>query len=556
MNKSKISIYQVLPRLFGNKTGECVPNGNIKTNGVGKFSSFSSKALKSIKNLGITHIWYTGVLEHATKTAFRDIPADPSSIVKGEAGSPYAIKDYYDVSPTLASKVSQRMQEFEALIARTHDTGLGVIIDFVPNHVARTYHSDSAPGDTKDFGCKDDRGVVFSPQNDFYYIPDQTLVLKDDKHEYIERPARATGNDCFSATPTTHDWYETVKLNYGVDYVHGRHCHFEPRPPMWAKMLDILRYWAQKGVDGFRCDMAEMVPLAFWTWCIGELRKEYPHILFIAEVYRPHEYASYVQAGFDYLYDKDGLYDTLTQVLRGHRPASDITRIHFEQEHVKGHMLRFMENHDEVRLGSDFMIGDGEKAFPAMVVSALIGATDGIMTYFGQELGERGMDTEGFSGLDGRTSIFDYWSVGSVRRWIGKRSMFSDKELTDKEKRLRTKYSKLLNGMLEYEALNKGGFFDLMYANHKPDIDHSRDYFFLRSDGKETFLVVVNFAEYPRKYEITIPMHAFEILGMEDNRPVILEDILSDSRGAAMLSSHEPIEVDVPAHGAVVYRLV
>lgn len=556
MSKQKISIYQVLPRLFDNKCEHCVPHGDIKTNGVGKMNAFTPKALQAIKDLGMTHIWYIGLLEHATKTVFKGLPADHPATVKGEAGSPYAVKDYYDVSPTLATSISKRMQEFEALVKRTHEAGLGCIIDFVPNHVARTYASDSAPEGISDFGSKDDTTVAFSPQNNFYYLPDQSLTLGEGSSIYIETPAKATGNDCFSSTLSPHDWYETVKLNYGVDYLNNRATHFSPIPDIWTKMLDVLLYWADKGVDGFRCDMAEMVPIEFWAWSINEIRKSYPQKLFIAEIYQPDLYQTYIQAGFDYLYDKVGLYDTLIGILRGERPASEISHIHFGQEHLKGHMLRFMENHDEQRLASDFITGSGEKAFPAMVVSTLLGATDGIMTYFGQELGERGMDAEGFSGQDGRTTIFDYWSLSCMRRWIGKRNTYSGKDLSDDEKSLRRKYQILLNTMLNHSALNRGQFFDLMYANHKPTIDHRYDYCFLRSDGTETFLIVVNFSEYSRKYDVTIPSHAFEVLGIRDHTPIILEEVFTGSRGAGMLSSQEPIEVIVPPHGAAIYRMV
>lgn len=519
-------------------------------------NAFTPKALAAIKDLGITHIWYIGLLEHATKTVFRGLPADHPATVKGEAGSPYAIKDYYDVSPTLATSISKRMEEFEGLVKRTHEAGLGCIIDFVPNHVARTYASDSAPEGVPDFGSNDDTRVAFDPQNNFYYLPDQALTMGEGTSAYIETPAKVTGNDCFTSMPTHHDWYETVKLNYGVDYLNNKAPRFSPIPDTWKKMLDVLLYWADKGVDGFRCDMAEMVPIEFWCWSISEVRKSHPKILFIAEIYQPDLYQSYIQAGFDYLYDKVGLYDTLIKVLHGECPASEISRIHFAQEHIKGHMLRFMENHDEQRLASDFIIGDGDKAFPAMVISTLLGSTDGIMTYFSQELGERGMDIEGFSGLDGRTSIFDYWSLSSMRRWIGKRNTYSGKDLTKDEISIREKYRTLLNTMLNHSALNKGKFFDLMYVNNKPSINHQYDYCFLRSDGTETFLVVVNFSSHLRRYDVTIPSHAFEILGIKDLTPIILEEVFTGSRGAAMLSSHEPIEVEVPPHGAAIYRMV
>ena len=306
----KMIIYQVFPRWFGNQNASLTHNGSLAENGVGKFSDFTPLALSRIKELGVTHIWYTGIIEHATQTDYTayQIPKDHSAVVKGKAGSPYAIKDYYDVDPDLADDVNQRIAEFEALVDRTHQAGMKVIIDFVPNHVARQYHSYARYLYIEDLGQNDDTTKAFDPNNNFYYIPGQPLTLpfteSDGDVEYSEFPAKATGNDRFNAFPTQNDWYETVKLNYGVDYVNGHTCYFDPIPNTWHKMLDILRFWASKGIDGFRCDMAEMVPVEFWNWAIPLIKQDYP-VIFIAEVYNPAKYRSYIFKGqFDYLYDK------------------------------------------------------------------------------------------------------------------------------------------------------------------------------------------------------------------------------------------------------------
>ena len=237
-DENKIIIYQVFTRLFGNNNNHCVYNGDIATNGCGKMADFTLKALGEIKKLGATHIWYTGIIEHATQTDYRryNISPDHPAIVKGKAGSPYAIKDYYDVDPDLANDVQGRMKEFENLVHRTHRTGLKVIIDFVPNHVARQYHSDAQPDGTTELGANDDSSQSFSPYNNFYYIPQAELHaqfdMKDGAAEpYREFPAKATGNNRFDATPNITDWYETVKLNYGVDYQNGGTCHFSPTAP-------------------------------------------------------------------------------------------------------------------------------------------------------------------------------------------------------------------------------------------------------------------------------------------------------------------------------------
>ncbi|MFV0583641.1 MAG: alpha-amylase family glycosyl hydrolase, partial [Parabacteroides gordonii] len=362
--KDKMVIYQVFPRWFGNSTYPLVKNGSITENGVGKFSAFNPTALARIKELGTSHIWYTGVIEHATQTDYTayQIHKDHSDVVKGKAGSPYAIKDYYDIDPDLADRVPNRMKEFEALVKRTHDAGMKVIIDFVPNHVAREYHSDARLSYVEDLGQHDNTSKAFDINNNFYYIPGQPLQLhfgdNQEDFEYSEFPAKVTGNNHFDASPGKNDWYETVKLNYGVDYVNGGICHFNPIPNTWTKMLDILLFWAGKGIDGFRCDMAEMVPVEFWNWVIPKVKEKHD-VCFIAEVYNPNEYRNYIFNGhFDYLYDKVGLYDTVRAVMCDQAPATNISGCWQALEGIQSHMLNFLENHDEQRVASYFFAGD------------------------------------------------------------------------------------------------------------------------------------------------------------------------------------------------------
>ncbi|MDR0824804.1 MAG: alpha-amylase family protein, partial [Prevotella sp.] len=470
-----------------------------------------------------THIWYTGVLEHASKTDYSayGIAKDHPDVVKGNAGSPYAIRDYYDVSPDLADVVENRIQEFEALIERTHKNGMKAIMDFVPNHVARQYHSDRKPQKAKDLGANDNTSVNFDPDNNFYYIPNQKLelrfIVRQEENAYEEYPAKVTGNDCFSNKPSVNDWYETVKLNYGVDYNNGRTSCFTPTPDTWLKMKDILLYWTAKGVDGFRCDMAEMVPVEFWNWVIPKVKAKNKSLIFIAEVYNPELYHKYVDWGlFDYLYDKVGLYDTLRNVINHHQPASDITRCWQRIEGLQAKMLNFLENHDEQRVASDFFAGDAFKAIPGMIVAATMNVNP-VMIYFGQELGERGMDKEGFSGVDGRTSIFDYWSVDSVRDWRNK-GAFGNKNLSGEQIKLRKFYTQLIQ-IAKEEAAASGKFFDLMYANYNnPEFDSSKQFAFLRSGKDEFLLVVVNFDSKKANMSVQIPYHAFEYMKIEPQR--------------------------------------
>lgn len=556
----KIIIYQVFTRLFGSNAKKCVNNGSKESNGCGRMSDFTSAALAEVKKLGATHIWYTGVIEHATKTDYTEygIKKDHPAVVKGNAGSPYAIKDYYDIDPDLATKVPERMKEFENLVKRTHKAGLKMIIDFVPNHVARQYHSDVKPEGVKDLGEDDNKEWAFSTQNNFYYIPgtkfSPNFSLNDEEMgEYVEEPAKATGNDCFSQWAGINDWYETVKLNYGVDYLGSHELVYDPNTPStWLKMRDILLFWASKGIDGFRCDMAEMVPCQFWGWVIPQIKEQYPDIVFIAEVYNPNEYRNYIYNGhFDYLYDKVGLYDTIRSVVGGNT-ATSITGAWQAVDDIQDHMLNFLENHDEQRIASDFFAGNAEKGKPALLVSSLM-RTNPMMIYFGQELGERGMDEEGFSGRDGRTTIFDYWTVDTIRRWRNG-GKFGSKLLTEEEKELQAYYTKVLNLCNTEKAISEGSFYDIMYVNYGAKMNEHRQYGFLRKSGKDLILVIANFADEAACTGIKIPAHAFEYLEIPTLEECNCKDLLTGNKICTSLIPDSTMTFDLPANGGVVLK--
>ncbi|MBR8535209.1 alpha-amylase [Carboxylicivirga sediminis] len=521
MEQQKLVIYQLLPRLFGNEKAHMTFNGSRGENGCGKFSALTDKALQEFKKMGITHLWLTGVIEHAVVEGYpaHAIPHGNELIIKGKAGSPYAIKDYYDVHPDLAEDVDNRMDEFESLLARIHAAGMKVIIDFVPNHLARQYHSDAKPDALEDFGEQDDTSVSFSQQNNFYYLPGQALELpselksKFSKVSYSEMPAKATGNDRFTATPSVTDWYETVKLNYGVDYTAGNKKCFSPLPDTWLKMKHILNYWVAKGVDGFRCDMAEMVPVQFWEWLIAELRQTAPWLIFIAEVYNPKLYKSYILQGqFDYLYDKVGLYDTLIGVIKGEQPATNISKCWQQLEGLDRHMLRFMENHDEQRLASRFVVGEPKRAIPAMAVAAFMHQGP-VMLYNGQEFGEKGEGPCGFSGDDGRTSIFDYWHLPEHQKWMNN-GLFDGGLLSDDQQYLRQKYIDITL-LCAQPAISQGLFYDVMWQNKDNVLfDSQKVYAFIRYSDTQQLIVVCNFDSLSKQMNVQVPAHAFETLNI------------------------------------------
>lgn len=561
MDKNKIIIYQVLPRLFGNKRATRKKNGSISDNGSGKFNQFTNRALADIKDMGYTHIWYTGVLAHASKTDYTKygIPKQHPEIIKGIAGSPYAIRDYYDVDPDLAVKVENRMREFENMVTRTHQNGMGVIIDFVPNHLARDYQSIMKPDGVEEFGASDDTSVQFSSSNNYYYIPGKSLDLSkipnSEKGSYSENPAKVTGNDAFTHMPTQYDWYETVKLNYGVNYNDGRRGHFASIPDTWHKMKDVLLFWAEKKVDAFRCDMAEMVPLEFWKWVIPMVKAEYPNILFIAEIYNKSAYRNFLSTdAFDYLYDKVGLYDVVRDVASGYRPSSDITFTLSEVGDIQSKMLNFLENHDEQRIASDFFLGDANKGFAAMILTACVN-TNPIMVYFGQELGEKGMDEEGFSGKDGRTTIFDYWSIDKIVRWNNSEKWNCDK-LTDDEQMLRRRYTDLLQFCNKEKAISEGKFYDLMYANYENiEFNSTKKYAFLRGDGKSLFLVVVNFNDIDSAVKVNVPDEAFTFFGTERNLIELATPMLNGDKPTVTCNGSGLFEVEIEANSGEIYKL-
>ena len=549
MASNKIIIYQIFTRLYGNKNQTCKPNGTIEENGCGKMNDFTPTVLKRISQMGVSHIWYTGIIRHATTTDYSSfgIPRQHPSVVKGKAGSPYAITDYYDVDPDLSVNVDKRMEEFAQLVERTHKAGMKVIIDFVPNHVARQYKSICKPRGVKDLGEGDNPEIGFDPQNNFYYCPGQRFspnfdLYNGESEPYIEEPAKSTGNDCFNNSPGKNDWYETVKLNYGVDYYAGRVGHFDPIPSTWKKMTDILLFWAKKGIDGFRCDMAEMVPAEFWAYATNQVKKKYPDLVFIGEVYNPAEYRHYLYSGFDYLYDKVGMYDTMFQVIRGQQSTHAITGAWQQNDDIRDHMLYFLENHDELRIASDFFAADGRKAVPALVTNVLM-QQNPFMLYAGQEYGERGMDQEGFSGHDGRTTIFDYWTVGTLYR-------ADKKQLTAEEQALAAIYNKVLGIARKEKAVSEGLFYDLMYMNGQ----YHRQYMFLRKLGNSLLLVVANFDDADAQVDVVIPAHAFEFLELRQ-KAYNATDLLNGTSTVLDLEADSSVRIAVAARSAVVYKL-
>lgn len=590
MEKQKIIIYQVLIRLFGIQQENFIPWGTIEENGVGKMSDFTPQALQAIKELGITHIWYTGILHHAVIRDYSmfGISHDHPAVVKGRAGSPYAVKDYYSVDPDLAIDPANRMEEFEQLVSRTHQAGLKVIIDIVPNHVARHYHSVGKPSGTEDFGFSDDTTVEYHRHNNFYYVTDKAFELPAWKNGYqplggrswpveldnfVENPAKWTGNDCRLHQPDFYDWYETVKLNYGVKpdgshdfiglpdnfYAEDVETHYSfwqqaEVPDTWKKMKEIALFWLGKGVDGFRFDMAEMVPVPFWSYMNSSIKHYYPKTLLIAEVYQPELYEDFIfRAKMDLLYDKVDLYDTLRNIINGRANCYDIFPVSDRLYGLADHLLHFMENHDEDRIPGSAFAGEATAAVPAMVVSACLDK-GAVMVYFGQECGEKAGESAGFGG-SGKTSIFDYIRVPKLQQWING-GRFDGGQLDQSAKKLRDFYQKLLNFCLESDAL-KGAFYDLHRHNAglSPWVSWDKIYVFARYSDQDKILIISNF-DREKNHDFRLSVY-FDLINRWQLKPgrYHLIDQLDDKNTFTLVVEKEDSYVDLSIGKSLVFIL-
>ena len=586
-NKKEV-VYQVFTRLFGNKNTTNKPWGTIEENGVGKFNDFTETALQEIKHLGVTYVWYTGVPHHAV---IRDYSAigisnDDPEVVKGRAGSPYAVKDYYNVNPDLAVNPENRLQEFEALIARTHKTGLKVIIDIVPNHIARKYEGKSNPVGVRDFGADDDTSVEYKRDNNFYYIPNarfeipdtdkplngETNALIDGKFEEI--PAKWTGNGSRLAKPDKNDWYETIKVNYGIrpdgskDFPelpagfdtksYQEHFDFwkgKDVPDSWDKFKDIALYWTAKGVDGFRFDMAEMVPYEFWSYMNSAIKVNNPDAFLLAEVYNPKEYRNYIHLGkMDYLYDKVETYDKLKDIIQGKSLPDGLSDIQNGMADIEHHMLHFLDNHDEQRLASPEFAGTPQKGKPLMVVSTTI-STSPTMVYFGQEVGEAGNENAGF-GTHSRTSIFDYIGVPSHQRWMNG-GKFDGGQLTKDEKELRDFYKKILNFSLNSSAL-MGKYQEIQTLNRQTTQGYDPGiYAFTRWSDTQKLIIVTNFSWLTTSnFELKIPSDIIQKWKLKDGNYTVTDQLYHKSAvQLQVLNGEGKAQITIAPSESFIYQL-
>lgn len=579
VDAGKPVVYQIFTRLYGNKNTTNKPWGTLEENGVGKFNDIDELALQSIKDLGVTHVWYTGIPHHAV---IRDYSAygisnDDPDVVKGRAGSPYAVKDYYNVNPDLAVNPANRLQEFEALIARTHAKDMKVIIDIVPNHVARAYHSLSAPAGVDDFGARDNTQVEYARDNNFYYVVGKNFEVPEALHNYRplggeahalsdgkfdEKPAKWTGNGSRLAQPKFDDWYETVKINYGVrpdgskDFPelpsgyaqksvqeHYQFWQGKSVPDSWIKFRQIAEYWLAKGVDGFRFDMAEMVPVEFWSYLNSAIKHKNPDAFLLAEVYNPQEYRNYIRLGkMDYLYDKVEMYDSLKAIMQNKASTDVIAKVQAGMSDIEEHMLHFLENHDEQRIASPEFAGSAEKAKPAMVVSALISRSPTMM-YFGQEVGEAAALDSGF-GDPSRTTIFDYAGVPAHQRYMNN-GKFDGGQSTAVEKSLREFYRQLLT-LSATESGFSGEYQELHTYNRQHTKGYTGEVFsFARWNDQQQWLVVSNFSDNKTQhFQLQLPAELVSAWELQ-SKSYVLSSFLGRAKQRTLLVKNVSAQLDL-----------
>ena len=492
-SQARERIYELFVRLFGNCNRTRKLNGTLAENGCGKFADISEIALEQIAGMGFTHVWLMGVIRHATTTAYPQagLPSDATDLMKGLAGSPYAIKDYFDVAPDLAIDPVRRLAEFGDLVARIHARGLSVLIDFVGNHVSRAYAS-LRPG--MDLGTWDDATRFFAADNHFFYLeagdPGGGPPLRLPTYDRLQRApvsptcavindcsglfapesmvGRVTGNNAITWQPSLNDWYETVKLNYGFDFAARSNpvrqfphagSPDSPIPDTWTKMDAVLEHWQALGVDGFRCDMAHMLPPEFWRWSIGRARTRNPAVFFMAEAYNdsftvetraPEVLAlrqstlehGLLHAGFNSVYGHE-TYRVIKGIYDGANWANDIDHV-LGTGPVADHSVFYAENHDEIRLAFPHAWGGfGMRVgVPVSAILLLVGRGP-VLFYNGQEVGEPAIEAEGFSRADGRTTLFDYWSMPELTKWVDE-GAFETRTLSPEQQNLRSYYARLL----------------------------------------------------------------------------------------------------------------
>jgi glycosidase len=519
--------------------------------GRGKVTDISDEILKKLALFGIDYLWLTGVMEAASSDVLDE------DIIKGDAGSYYAIYDSWDVSPQIGT-----MNEFEDLVKRAHSHGLRILIDLVPNHTARDHRTDVLCKSKMDFGDQDRQDTFFDVNNNYYYVlntvftPPGMFGKGDRRYDrdifrdgvQYESPAKVTGNDVISSHPSISDWFETVKLNYGYNLL-GSRGYFDPIPRTWTQISDIAKYWLEKGVDGFRIDFAHAVPIEFWRYFAEKVRDVKGDAFLLAEAYESDlsmklpgfTYQAMYEAGFDSIYNSSLYWNFRNQATEpGNREFFRTENTVIDRDWVgeSGAMFtHYMENHDEVRLASrHFAVGLAsreQRAELGLAYTSFLSLLPGhMLIHGGQELQEDAGVYGSFAGDNGRTSIFDFVYQPQVLAWLRK-------DIKPHFLAFRDKYRRLL-------ALKSQSPFRLSHSNNVPTYRnlYATNYkkeqnrwvgAYVRFDGSDRYLVVINSDPF-EGHEATIHFtsewgedsHGFlsELQIVNSDRRYIFEDTL------------------------------
>jgi len=252
-----------------------------------------------------------------------------------------------------------------------------------------------------------------------------------------------------------------VKLNYGHDFRKGANTSeledLDSVPDTWLKLDQVIEYWQSMGVDGFRCDMAHMVPISFWKWLVARGRDRDEHVYFTGEAYdsdptkltEGNVLHQLLDSGFDSVYDSRS-YDLVKGIYEEGKWANDLDELLWDHKRLHK-MLRYIENHDEVRVASPGNWGDWGASVGKAATAVIMGTgRSGMLLYSGQEVAENAAEAEGFSKADGRSSIFDYWSGEQLCKWTNQLK-FDGGRLDQYQQDLRAWYAWWYNLMHEPE---------------------------------------------------------------------------------------------------------
>jgi glycosidase len=337
---------------------------------------------------------------------------------KGTLGSPYSVQDYYGINPEFGT-----LDDFKSLVAAAHKNGMKIVIDLVANHTAW------------------------------------------DSKMAKEHPEWFTKDSAGNFIPPVADWSDVIDLNYG-------------NKDLRRYMIEMLKYWVRDiGIDGYRCDVSEMVPVDFWDEARAALDSIKPVFMLSEGMYAEHHLKA-----FDMTYGWNS-YHTMADIFAGKKPAFEMDSVLIRESlsyPKKSLRLRFSSNHDENAWDMPDIqkFGDDGAKMAAVLTNTFPGVP---LLYNGQEVGSRE-----------KLGLFEKHEVDWTK----------GKEWTDF-------YTTLYAIRKNNSALALGDY--QFVKNNLPE----KIYSFIRTDGRNTVLVAVNFSDKQQTATLTLPK-VFPSLGYID----------------------------------------